>query len=159
LGIVVQDHIQQGIMDLEFSVVFNFTRTFGKRSAYRGRNPHKTLSIVCGGAATLSTPESKPVPGELLDADVAIFELGASSFILQNYFKKEWAENCMMQLMVDDLDAWWMHIEALDLVATFGVASPRPPAIQPWGLRVAFVFDPSGVLWHVAERREGNAAD
>jgi uncharacterized glyoxalase superfamily protein PhnB len=96
---------------------------------------------------------------KLLDADVAIFELGGSSFILQNYFKKEWAENCMMQLMVDDLDAWWMHIEALDLVATFGVASPRPPAIQSWGLRVAFVFDPSGVLWHVAERREGNAAD
>ena len=80
---------------------------------------------------------------KLLDADVAIFELGGSSFILQNYFKKEWAENCMMQLMVDDLDAWWMHIEALDLVATFGVASPRPPAIQSWGLRVAFVFDPS----------------
>ena len=96
---------------------------------------------------------------KLLDLDVAIFELGASSFILQNYFKKEWAENCMMQLMVDDLDAWWMHIEALDLVATFGVASPRPPAIQPWGLRVAFVYDPSGILWHVAERREGNAAD
>ena len=96
---------------------------------------------------------------KLLDSDVAIFELGASSFILQNYFKKEWAENCMMQLMVDDLDAWWMHIEALDLVATFGVASPRPPAIQPWGLRVAFVYDPSGILWHVAERREGNAAD
>jgi hypothetical protein len=96
---------------------------------------------------------------KLLDSDVAIFELGANSFILQNYYKKEWAENCMMQLMVDDLDAWWMHIEALDLVATFGVASPRPPAIQPWGLRVAFVYDPSGVLWHVAERREGNAAD
>lgn len=96
---------------------------------------------------------------KLLDSDVAIFELGASSFILQNYFKKEWAENCMMQLMVDDLDAWWMHIEALDLVATFGVASPRTPAIQPWGLRVAFVYDPSGILWHVAERREGNAAD
>ena len=30
----------------------------GKRSAYPGRNPAKTLSIVCGGAATLSTPES-----------------------------------------------------------------------------------------------------
>ena len=36
----------------------NFTRTLGKRSAYRGRNADKTLSIVCGGAATLSTPES-----------------------------------------------------------------------------------------------------
>lgn len=96
---------------------------------------------------------------KLLDGDVAIFQMGASSFILQNYFQKEWAENCMMQLMVDDLDVWWRHIEELDLVANFGVQSPRPPAIQPWGLRIAYVFDPSGVLWHFAERREGNVSD
>jgi uncharacterized glyoxalase superfamily protein PhnB len=24
--------------------------------------------------------------------------------------------------------------------------------VQPWGLRIAYVVDPSGVLWHVAER-------
>ncbi len=96
---------------------------------------------------------------KLLDADVAIFGVGASSFVLTNYFQKEYAENCMMQLMVDDLDSWWRHIEALDLPADFGVKDPRPPALQPWGLRVAYVFDPSGVLWHVAERRKGNPAD
>jgi uncharacterized glyoxalase superfamily protein PhnB len=58
-----------------------------------------------------------------------------------------------MQLMVDDLDAWWSHIEALHLPAKFGVMAPRPPAMQPWGLRVAFLTDPCGVLWHVAQRR------
>ena len=31
--------------------------TLGKRFACCGRNPDKTLSIVCGGAATLSMPE------------------------------------------------------------------------------------------------------
>jgi uncharacterized glyoxalase superfamily protein PhnB len=61
----------------------------------------------------------------------------------------------MMQLMVDDLDAWWSHIDALGLRERFGVSSPRPPAMQPWGLRVAYVIDPAGVLWHIAERREG----
>ena len=91
----------------------------------------------------------------LLDGDVAIFELGASGFILQNYYKKEWAENFMMQLMVDDLDAWWSHILVLDLPGNFGVQAPAPPAMQPWGLRIAYVFDPSGVLWHIAQRREG----
>ena len=35
----------------------SLTRTFGKRSAKRGRNTARTLSIVCGGAATLRTPE------------------------------------------------------------------------------------------------------
>lgn len=95
----------------------------------------------------------------LLDGDVAIFGIGTSSFILQNYYHKDWAENFMMQLMVDDLDHWWRHVEALDLASTFGVQAPRPPAVQPWGLRVAYVFDPSGVLWHIAERRDGHSAD
>jgi uncharacterized glyoxalase superfamily protein PhnB len=60
----------------------------------------------------------------------------------------------MMQLMVDDLDMWWAHIESLDLTKRFGVPAPKPPAVQPWGLRVAYVVDPSGVLWHIAERRK-----
>ena len=95
----------------------------------------------------------------LLDGDVAIFAIGGSAFILQNRWHKDWAGNCMMQLMVDDLDAWWAHIHALDLPGKFGVQPPRPPAMQPWGLRVAYVFDPAGVLWHVAQRRPGNASD
>ena len=65
----------------------------------------------------------------------------------------------MMQLMVDDLDAWWEHIEGLELPGKFHVQRPRPPAMQPWGLRVAYVYDPSGVLWHIAERRDGAIQD
>lgn len=86
-------------------------------------------------------------------ADVAIFRIGRGEFILQKYYQKDWAENSMMQLMVDDLDAWWKHIQSLDLPGRFSVAPPKPPALQPWGLRVAYVYDPSGVLWHVAQRR------
>lgn len=89
---------------------------------------------------------------KLLDDEVAIFEIGSTGFILQAYYQKDWAENFMMQLMVDDLDAWWAHIQTLDLPGRFGVQPPRPPKMQPWGLRVAYVFDPSGVLWHVSER-------
>jgi catechol 2,3-dioxygenase-like lactoylglutathione lyase family enzyme len=96
---------------------------------------------------------------KLLDGDVAVFRLGASGFILQRHYQKDWAENFMMQLMVDDLEAWWAHIQGLDLPKTFGVQAPKPPAMQPWGLRVAYVFDPSGVLWHVAQRRAGAVQD
>jgi catechol 2,3-dioxygenase-like lactoylglutathione lyase family enzyme len=96
---------------------------------------------------------------KLLDGDVAIFGVGSSAFILQRYYQKDWAENCMMQLMVDDLDAWWKHIEASDLPGAFDVQPPKAPAMQPWGLRVCYVYDPSGVLWHVAERRENAPSD
>ena len=96
---------------------------------------------------------------KVLDGEVAIFNAGSGGFILQRYYQKEWAENFMMQLMVDDLHAWWAHIVTLDLAKQFGVPAPRAPAMQPWGLRIAYVVDPSGVLWHVAQRREGATQD
>ena len=98
---------------------------------------------------------------KLLDGEVAIFAVGAgdSGFILQRYYQQQWAENSMMQLLVDDLDAWWAHIETLDLPGQFSVQPPKTPAMQPWGLRVAYLFDPSGVLWHIAQRREGAIHD
>ncbi len=96
---------------------------------------------------------------KLLDDEVAIFRIGASSFVLQNYFQKDWAENFMMQLMVDDLDAWWRHVSSLDLPTRFGVPAPKPPKLEPWGLRIVYVIDPSGVLWHVAQRRQGTQHD
>ena len=96
---------------------------------------------------------------KVLDGEVAIFNAGSGGFVLQRYYQKEWAENFMMQLMVDDLDAWWTHINALDLPAKFGVQPPKAPAMQSWGLRVGYVFDPSGVLWHVSQRRAGAAQD
>lgn len=96
---------------------------------------------------------------KVLDGQVAIFNAGSGGFILQRGYSKEWAENTMMQLMVDDLDAWWAHLSALDLPGRFGVQPPKPPAMQPWGLRVAYVYDPCGVLWHVCQRRPGVPQD
>ena len=96
---------------------------------------------------------------KVLDDEVAIFNAGSGGFILQNYYQKEWAENFMMQLMVDDLDTWWEHITALALPGQFGVPAPKAPAMQPWGLRIAYLVDPSGVLWHIAQRRNGVVHD
>ena len=96
---------------------------------------------------------------KLLDSDVAIFGIGATSFILQQFYVEEHAGNFMMQLMVDDLDAWWTRIESLDLVSRFGVRPPTAPALQPWGLRISYLVDPAGVLWHVAGRRPDKPQD
>ncbi len=65
---------------------------------------------------------------KLLDGEVAIFRAGSGGFILQRYYQKDWAENFMMQLMVDDLDAWWKHIDGLDLPenSMFNLRAGRP---------------------------------
>ena len=88
----------------------------------------------------------------VLEGEVAIFTTGQSEIILTRFYQQEYAENFMMQLLVDDLDAWWAYLSSLNLPERFGVPAPREPAMQPWGLRIAYVIDPSGVLWHFAER-------
>jgi len=89
------------------------------------------------------------------EGEVAIFGSDSGGFILQRYYQPDWAGNSMMQFVVADLDAWWARVPGLDLPGRFGVPEPKPPAMQPWGLRVAFVIDPVGVLWQVLEHAGG----
>lgn len=83
------------------------------------------------------------------DETIAIFERDRCGFLLQNLWVREWAENCMLQYFVDDLDEWWLRVA--DLPARFGIPQPKAPAPQPWGIRAGFLTDPSGVLWQVSE--------
>lgn len=82
---------------------------------------------------------------------LAELSLGAHAFLLQGHYVKEWAENTMMHVLVQNVQAWWQHIDSLDLANQFGVQPPGPPRVEPWGLTIAYVFDPAGVLWHFAE--------
>lgn len=84
---------------------------------------------------------------------LAEMHLGSYSFLLQDYYVEAWAGNFMMHVLVSDIDAWWSHIDALDLPTRYGVAPPKAPEMQSWGLKVAYVVDPSGVLWHFAAIR------
>jgi hypothetical protein len=86
-----------------------------------------------------------------INGSLAILQLGPFSFLLQEFDVEGFAGNLMMQLLVNDLDTWWRRIEALDLAGKYGVQPPRAPALQPWGLTVVYVFDPSGVLWHIVQ--------
>jgi uncharacterized glyoxalase superfamily protein PhnB len=85
------------------------------------------------------------------DDSVAMLKLGSFSFILQNFYVQAFAENCMQQLLVRDAARWWAEADPDRLVESFGVKPPRAPAMQPWGMKVGFIFDPCGVLWHIAE--------
>ena len=86
-----------------------------------------------------------------LGETLAEVNLGAHAFLLQGNYGKAWAENTVLHVLVDDVDAWWRHVSSLDLANRFGVALPAAPKVEPWGLTVLYVVDPSGVLWHFAE--------
>lgn len=88
---------------------------------------------------------------EFTDGRVAVMQSGSVGFILQNFYDKSLAENLMLQLIVADADEWWRERQPERLAQEFQLRGPKPPALQPWGRKVGYIADPSGVLWHVAE--------
>ena len=86
------------------------------------------------------------------DAQACQLELQGYRFLLQNFYVKDHAGNFMMHLMVEDADKWWEHIENIGLKERYELSMVKPPELQPWGLRVLYLSDPSGVLWHIADR-------
>lgn len=83
--------------------------------------------------------------------DVKELNIDRYSFLLQNFYQKEWADNFMVHLRVQDLDAWWEHIEQSRLVDRYPAVRAKEPFDYPWGLREIHLTDPSGVLWHIAQ--------
>jgi len=66
--------------------------------------------------------------------NLAYLRHGHSSFLLQNFYNKEHAGNFMMHLLVEDVEAWWQHVEAQKLTGKYGVTA-EPPADRAWGMR------------------------
>lgn len=82
------------------------------------------------------------------DDQVAYMRNGPSSFLLQKF--ELGIDNFMMHLLVQDVDAWWEHVQVQGLVAKYGVRA-EPPADRPWRMRDFVIVDPSGVLWRVGQ--------
>jgi uncharacterized glyoxalase superfamily protein PhnB len=81
---------------------------------------------------------------------LAYFCHGDSSFLLQNFYVKEHADNFMMHLLVEDADAWWQHVVDRDIAAKYGIRA-NPPEDQSWGIRDFILVDPTGVLWRIGQ--------
>ena len=69
--------------------------------------------------------------------------LGEYSFLLQDYYVKEWAGNFVMHMLVDDLPDWWEHIDSLQLAQRYGVNR---------GAESSGAFSIRLALWHFAAR-------
>jgi hypothetical protein len=75
----------------------------------------------------------------------ADFELNGNSFRLQNYYVKDWANNFMVVIGVDDVEAWHQHVRRIFESGDFdNVRIKRPEKIDD--SMVLHVIDPSGVL-------------
>jgi uncharacterized glyoxalase superfamily protein PhnB len=84
------------------------------------------------------------------DHNLAYLHHGTSSFLLQNFYEEKHAGNFMMHLLVNDVDAWWRHVQAQGIAAKYN-AQTEPPEDRPWGLRDFVLVDPTGVLWRIGQ--------
>lgn len=82
--------------------------------------------------------------------ELTIFKADDLEFHLQNFSNKELQENYMLELCVQDLDAWWRHIQNSGVIEKYQVRA-KPPRLQPYGKRAVHLLDPAGVLWHFTE--------
>ena len=75
----------------------------------------------------------------------ADFELNGCAFRLQNYYVKDWADNFMFVIGVEDAESW--HQRALELLNSGAYAGMRVQAPELVdGSLVLHVIDPTGVL-------------
>jgi len=81
---------------------------------------------------------------------VAYFHFGPVSFLLQDFCAESFAENFMMHILVEDVQAWWQHVQASGVVPKYGVRLTRLED-QPWKMRDFCLFDPAGVVWRIGQ--------
>lgn len=78
-------------------------------------------------------------------------KLGGVCFILQDFCHAEMQQNLMLQVGVDDLDAWWQHIRSSGVLEKYPGVEAKEPKEFPWGTREVHLIDPAGVCWHFAK--------
>lgn len=71
-------------------------------------------------------------------------------FYLQNAYVKDWINNSMVFLEVENLDLFENELLALELDKKYTKVRITGIKNEEWG-RELFMHDPSGVLWHFGE--------
>ena len=84
-------------------------------------------------------------------ADYAEFQWGQDRFILRDQYQKEWAERFAVHVIVSDAEAFARRAAELIATGDFPGVRVEGPRDEPWGYRVTYVRDPSGVGLHFAE--------
>ena len=86
----------------------------------------------------------------VLSPEMSVFKTETIAFYLQNAYVKDWVDNTMIFLEVDDVDRYYKELLALKLPNKYNGVRLTPIRNLDWG-RECFLHDPSGILWHFGE--------
>ena len=79
---------------------------------------------------------------------MSYFEMQGFGFYLQDYYVKDWVNNLMVFLEVEDLVKVHEAFMAKDLISKYSKVRISKIQNNDWGNEF-FVHDPMGVLWHI----------
>ena len=86
----------------------------------------------------------------ILGPNFSYFETKGIGFYLQDAYVKDWIDNTMLFLEVEDVNQFWTDLLVLDLPAKYENVKLVPIREMDWG-KECFIHDPSGILWHIGE--------
>jgi catechol 2,3-dioxygenase-like lactoylglutathione lyase family enzyme len=90
----------------------------------------------------------------VLSPDMSLFKTDQCGFYLQKAYVKDWIDNSMIFLEVEDVDLYWQELVVLDLTTKYPGVRLTPVGQYDWG-RECFMHDPCGILWHFGEFKKG----
>lgn len=84
----------------------------------------------------------------VIEPKMSLFKVNDQlAFYLQDAYVKDWIENTMLFLEVNDMDEYYAQLKALQLPSKYEGVSLSEIRNEYWG-RECFMHDPAGVLWH-----------
>ncbi len=84
----------------------------------------------------------------IIAPNLSFFKTDGVGFYLQDAYVKDWIDNSMIFLEVDDVKEFWDKLLPLNLTDQFPNVRLVPIKTYDWG-KECFIHDPSGILWHV----------
>ena len=86
----------------------------------------------------------------VLSHNMSYFKTEGLGFYLQDAYVKDWIDNSMIFLEVEDVGLYWQELLALNLTSRYEGVKLTPIREYDWG-KECFIHDPSGILWHIGE--------
>lgn len=83
--------------------------------------------------------------------DMTYFNLNENlGFYLQDAYVKNWVDNSMVFMELENIDSYWKELEEKNLSSKYKNVRLSEIKDLAWG-RVFFLHDPSGILWQFGQ--------
>ncbi len=86
----------------------------------------------------------------VLFPNMSHFSKQGIGFYLQDAYVKDWVDNTMVFMEVENIEQYRDEMLALDLANKYKGVRLSDIRYEPWG-KQCFLHDPSGILWHFGE--------